>query len=191
MKKILAALSATLLPVLASAGTLLTYTGNLFTDVNPTYGYSTSNRVTASISLSSALGTSLTNFNATSLITDWRIADGVIVVNSSTTTPAFVVSTDSAGAILAWDFTAYDCVRSGVAQIETSYGLPGLSPCGTLQDFDLSSISFTAQTASVRNNQPGTWVVTEVPEPDPLLLLVLGLGAIYGSMNWSRASRRS
>jgi hypothetical protein len=172
------------LPVFA--GPIYSYMGHPFTLVNAALGVTLSDRITGWVETSGSLAANLLQADVTALIQDYEFSDGINFIDSASTSPGFVVTTDAAGRITDWNFTAWNCNDLGVPQVETSNTLSGLSPCGTAPGTDLASLSFTA-TVGQNFGVPGTWslVVAAVPEPNSANLLGLS-AAVFGAMRVRR-----
>ena len=171
--------AAFLVPPAALADTIYAYTGNPYTFAG--FGLTTSDFISGTVSLSVPLGPNLVAANVTGLITDYSFTDGLNVIDSTTTTPGFLVTTDSTGAIIEWNFTAW----SGIfltPQVETRKVLAGLSPFGTVPGTsDLASLAFFAEIGQNWDN-PGIWSGPQaaIPEPGTMLLLGSGLLGVAG-----------
>jgi hypothetical protein len=161
------------------ANVIYTYTGNPYTYINGGYGVVVGDLISGQIELTSNLAPNLTAYNATSGIVGYSFSDGVNIIDGTTTSAGFVVSTNASGAIIDWNFTAWNCNQIGIPQVETSYTLAGLSPCGTAPGTDIASLSFTAVIGK-NERVPGTWSIglAPIPEPSTYARMALGLGAV-------------
>ena len=128
-----------------------TYTGMPFTFA--TSGLTTANYISGAVTLSSALAPSLTAAVVTPL--SYSFTDGLHTVNQANTLSSFVVSTDAAGLLTAWDFTAYTRTR-GDPEFEMSRLLPGQAPTGTAPNDDTVSLA-DVQIVAQNTDTPGTW----------------------------------
>lgn len=163
----------------ARADAIYTYTGNHFSTVF-CCGVTTSNFESGTVTFSAPLAANLTEADVSSLVTAFFFTDGVQTASNTTTSPHFVVSTNSSGQITAWDFEAFT-FTTGVPEFQTTNGLFTCRPNGcTTGNGD--SVSLTNVQVVAQNSRPGTWQSpSTVPEPSSLLLLssgLLGLGQV-------------
>lgn len=158
----------------ASAGPVVyKYTGNDFTTVFAS-GYTTADKITGTITLSSALPDSLTTLtDETALVTAYSFSDGVNSFVSpccdSGNQTIFDFTTDSSGNITDW-----------VVTLETDDNHTGdMTTQGGVTAFDQSLVGGVL--GGDNNGSPGVWTlessVSPVPEPATWMLLVLGFGA--------------
>lgn len=158
----------------ASAQVIYTYTGNDFASVFAP-GYTTSDKITGTLTLSSALPDLLTPLtNEAALVTSYSFSDGV----NSFTAPCcdagnqtiFDFTTDASGNITNW-----------IVTLETNDNHTGdLTTEGGVSAFDLS---LTDGVLGGRNDgAPGVWSVqsmtSPVPEPATWTLLLIGYSAL-------------
>jgi hypothetical protein len=132
-----------------------TYTGTLFTQVSGPY--TTSDKVTGSLSFTDALAPNLSLTSVTPLA--FSFFDGVQTIDSSNSTSVDVrFTTNSTGAITGWLLQFF----SNTGRIETANTIVGLD-LGQLAPFD------TGATGSVQfpgGLNPGTWSATTTSVPD-------------------------
>jgi len=161
------------LPSMASSVTY-TYTGNDFeTATSP---YTTSDFVSGSFTLPTALGDNLVDDDITSIISSYSFTDGVETF-SSTSDPAaeetLDVSTNSTGAITAWS-------------ISLATGPPASNSVSTFSNSaDSGELNEGFAGLGTTIGDPGTWAETvngggssPVPEPGSVALIAFGLVGI-------------
>jgi hypothetical protein len=172
----------------ASAGPVIyQYTGNNFTSVFAP-GYTTSDKITGTITLSSALPDSLTTLtDETALVTGYSFSDGVNSFVSpccdSGNQTIFEFATDSSGNITDW-----------VVTLETDDNHTGdMTTEGGLTAFDQSLTGGVL--GGDNNGLPGVWTLgsmtSPVPEPASWMLLVLGFGALGWRLRSARRPLRA
>jgi PEP-CTERM motif len=165
----------------ASADVIYTYTGNDFGGGGGTVNspYTTSDKITGTVTLSGALGDSLSNSTVSPVA--YSFSDGIVTLTSpaccnTSTQTEFVFSTDASGNITHW--TVIVQANGNTTEIETTD--PSM---GTAFDETTAKNVLGAENLS---DPPGTWksatVTTSVPEPASLALLgsgLLGLAFFY------------
>jgi hypothetical protein len=144
---------------LANANVILTYTGNNFTSV--TGVYTTSDKVTASITLANPLGNNLNLASVSPLSFTMNDGEQTLTQNNSLRNVQF--STDPTGVITNWD--VFSAMQASIAptlfnQIITSNAA---TPDGIA---DKGNNIFLPGSASNSGN-PGTWTETTVSVPAP------------------------
>jgi len=142
-----------------------TYTGNDFEFATPPY--TTSDRITGSITLANPLGD---NLNGASVAPSaFSFFDGVQTVSSSNFSgDAFQFWTDGTGSITQWLTLVWGPDPNDSIQSANTTG-------------DVEDIGFIHSTSGIRNSDPGSWAVT--PLPATLPLFASGLGAL-GLLGW-------
>lgn len=151
---------------MARADVIYTYTGNDFTTaVSP---YTTSDRITGSVTLTAALGADSSIATPTARLVSYSFSDGVQTVTN--TTPGvdlatLYLATNADAAISNWNIAIL--VPNGGADQTCSMGVN----CGVFgTTFD------TADSGHAYNqDDPGIWTISSVPEPSSLVLLGTGL----------------
>jgi hypothetical protein len=166
----------------ASAQVVYKYTGNNFTNVFAP-GYTTSDKITGTLTLSSALPDSLSILtNEAGLVTSYSFSDGV----NSFVSPCcdtgnqtvFDFTTDSSGNITGWTVT-----------LETDDNLTGdMTTQSGVSAFDQSLTGGVL--GGSNDGSPGVWTLesasSAVPEPASWMLLVMG----FGALGWRARSGR-
>jgi hypothetical protein len=166
----------------ASAQVVYKYTGNNFTNVFAP-GYTTSDKITGTLTLSSALPDSLSILtNEAGLVTSYSFSDGV----NSFVSPCcdtgnqtvFDFTTDSSGNITGWTVT-----------LETDDNLTGdMTTQSGASAFDQSLTGGVL--GGSNDGSPGVWTLesasSAVPEPASWMLLVMG----FGALGWRARSGR-
>lgn len=169
----LAAILVSLMPFAAKADPITyTYTGNDFTSFTLPSAYTTSDSVTGSITLTSALADNISTFFAqpTASIVSFTFSDGQqTITNLNATGDAFSFKTDASGNIIDWQVT----VDIGAVATDS---IGTVDAPGTLGVFDQGV--FENSEGSNRNS-PGTWISsaasTALPEPASIAILCMGL----------------
>ncbi len=171
-------LIATCSPQVATATSILTYTGNPYTtivDTNTISGtYETTMFVSATIELASDLGA---NFDATVTPLHFSVNDGRFTITDLFPSSLFHFTTDAAGAITKWYFEVHESFDSLQGLIIQS--AHDLVVFGTVRDTGSILVFSTGEgDAGIVQDSGGRWVVgavAAVPEPSALTLLVTGL----------------
>ena len=171
----------------ARADVTYTYTGNDFTSA--TFPYTTSDSVTGSITLTSALADNISSFinQPAASIVSFSFSDGQqTITNANATLSQFDFETNSSGDITYWQLVV------GIGSVfQDSIGTsnaPGIAVVDQgVMDYD--------NDAADNFNDPGTWTTgsasTPVPEPGSLVLLGTGLAALAASFRaWGAMRRR-
>ena len=173
----------------ANANTILTYTGNHFTDVSGFYN--TGERVTLSIVLSAPLPLNYTGVIPN--LISWTANDGVQTLantqNLNVIDPtANSITTDGTGSITKWSLE-FGVLPSLGNHIFTTNNFP--FPPNFQQDSgEQFPFNGTPNFGHVNNNQ-GIWSVTaKTPLPATLPLFATGLGAL-GLLGWRRRRKQA
>jgi hypothetical protein len=173
------------LPKVASADTVYTYTGKDFTTLSNntafTNQFTTSDFITGYFDLASPLAANLT---ATAITpTSFSFSDGVdTIADADAASSSFDVSTDATGRITAW--TIYLSAGS-------SFPVENISSVNTSAQIDVGYDVFsTSRTGNSsysggNGNAAGTWTSETVtpgatPEPSGLMLLGTGMVGMWG-----------
>lgn len=158
----------------ASAQAVYVYTGNNFTNVFAP-GYTTSDKITGTLTLSSTLPSSLTTLtNEVALVTSYSFSDGVNTFNSpccdTGNQTIFDFMTDSSGNITNWVVTL-ETDDNHTGDLTTESGVAG---------FDQSLVGGVL--GGDNEGVPGVWslqsTMSAVPEPATWTLLLLGLAGV-------------
>jgi hypothetical protein len=160
----------------ASADTIYTYTGNDFTFASSPY--TTTDMVTGTIDLSTALGD---NFGpATITPVSFTFSDGVQTISNTTSSLVSAkflsFSTDALGNIIGWDIDLQT-----TAGTLLTFNVPGATADGGCEPEGCSVLSTTTAASNV--GDAGVWATT--PLPAALPLFATGLGAL-GLLGWRR-----
>jgi hypothetical protein len=162
----------------ARANTIYTYTGNDFTFFQDST-LTTSDFISASVTLASPLADNLSNANETGAALSWSITDQVSTINQASPDAAadldLFFSTNATGAITSWEFndTAGNCATNCLQLVTQDFPqFPG-------DDLDQSSacVNNTCGIPSANNDTtPGVWRATtaSAPEPSGKALITLG-----------------
>jgi hypothetical protein len=172
--------------VIASTANAMTYTyaGNNFSLITGAF-YTTSMSLNTSITLTSALGSSLTNYDALSDIVSFSANDGVQTITEANvfSFEEFRVSTNGAGEIVDW---AMEWITAGTESIYSCGGGGSVSAVGTcftsfgnVVAVDYGFFFTLPSSATTENGVPGVWT-TVVPEPNTALLIAMGLAGLAG-----------
>jgi hypothetical protein len=163
------------LPVAASADPVTyTYTGNDFTSFTQPSAYTTSDSVTGSVTLSSALADNINTFvlEPGASVLSFSFSDGLqTITNLNATGSAFAFKTDASGNITDWQLT----VNIGPV---ASDSIASVNAPGNLGVFDQGVFENSQGT---NRSSAGTWVTgstsvsTDVPEPASIAILCVGL----------------
>ena len=151
-----------------AAITTYTYTGNNFDSVKGPY--TTSHSVSGSITLSNALASNLSSFTTVSP-TSFSFSDGINTVTNTTANVGslFAFKTDSIGNIFQWQVTVY---IGSVNQFSiATVNAPSLYPI-----YDQVIVNSGNSAYGQILNNPGTWTVATVPEPETNAMILAGLG---------------
>jgi MYXO-CTERM domain-containing protein len=184
----------------ASANAIYSYDGNPFEyvdDPNPPAGtFDTTDRVTGSFELASALAPNLAFADISGSLVSWSFDNGRDTITSgSGVVGTFLVSTDATGDIDRWEIEVWDAAglpttvgeqrkavgtqRDGTYAVTIDFGQVAecaVAGCGTL-----------SVDAASNSDVPGTW--TLVPEPASGAMAALGLVAL-GARRRRRQSPR-
>jgi hypothetical protein len=156
-----------------------TYTGNDFTSASGSY--STSDKVTGSLTFSAPLGANFEGTPSATLL-NFVFSDGVGPGNiaggpGETGRSIIILGTDAAGAINSWNINLLVFLPPNSSEtkgIQTENDSGGVVDMGNLDEatgfVGIGSVS----------NSPGMWVLTASPEPCTLGLLAVGMFAVYG-----------
>lgn len=159
----------------AKADVIYTYTGNNFTDVF-TAGYTTSDKITGTLTLSSALPSSLSTLtNESALVVSYSFTDGVNTFTKpccdSGSQTIFSFETDGSGTITNWD-VILETDDNHTGDLTTLSGPTG---------FDQSLVD--GALGGKNNADQGIWSLqsstSSVPEPESLAIFaaaLIGLG---------------
>jgi hypothetical protein len=158
MAIVVAAMVNTFSAVTANADVIYSYTGNPFTQVIPPY--TTSDFLTVTLTLSAPLADNLNLLSVSPQ--SFTFSDGEFTIDNTTPgvfSPAFFLSTDSAGNISNWSISV-QLASLTFDLFTTTNNLPSYV-------FDLSSfVSFPPSFVpnfAINTSSPGTWVL--VPGP--------------------------
>ena len=162
----------------ANADVIYSYLGNDFT--NPTGPYTTSDHVTLSFTLASALGD---NLPLTTVVpVTYTINDGVNTFsNTQQNTIFFFLSTSTAGSINAWDI---EVDAAGSTALNQSLIRTKSLPSSTFDQGLIISSGLTS--TGISSDNPGAWTgPTEISVPGPIAGaglpgLILASGGLLG-----------
>ncbi len=159
---------------------IYTYTGNDFTSASGPYA--TSDKVTGSITFSAPLGDNYKG-SPTDLIQSFSLSDGVNeLVSGRPGIPVQLLAgsfeTDSAGAIVGWDFGAQSL--PGPASTNPPVIIQTMTFPFVTNVVDQASIGMPpGELSAFVQNAPGEWVETIAPEPSPGLLFGLSVALLF------------
>jgi hypothetical protein len=177
--------------LIGSAQTYIyTYTGNDFTSASGTY--TTSDKVTGSITFSAPLGDNYEG-NPSATMLNFNFSDGVGPQNIGGGTHAvfpnvadFTFGTDSSGAIVSWNCDLLAFLPP--FQAETK-GIQTENDSGNVVDSgNLDESSGIVGEGSVASD-PGVWVETIVPEPSVGLLFVSFAALVLASWRFKQIKK--
>jgi MYXO-CTERM domain-containing protein len=159
----------------ANANVILTYTGNDFTDV--VTPYTTSDKITATIILASALPPNQLPILVTPI--SFTLTDGVQTLTNQTPSvkSSFSFDTDSTGSIDGWIID----VQTGVGAFSPPL-INTEKTGGFTTDYGQTSASVFGENL----NDGGTWTATPVPVPAPPLSNLAALGVLGLAFFWRR-----
>jgi hypothetical protein len=169
----------------AHASVTYDYTGNNYNGfvMGP---YSTNDRVTGSIALSSALGNNLSDVTVTPTAFDFF--DGVQhITNLTANASEFEFSTDGSAHISAWGLSVFNGL--GDPSGGTIESTSGILPAPSF-DFAVQFVSHSNTGQGIESGNPGTWIgpiASNVPEPSTWAMMILGFAGI-GFMAYRRKS---
>ena len=156
----------------AHANVVLAYTGNDFTDFAAP-PYTSTDKVTASITLANPLGDNLPLQAVTAIM--FSMSDGVQTITNTTSPaagPEFEFATNATGDIVNW-----------FVQVLAGPNASILSANGLGSTLDRAVLSGANATVF---GDPRTWTSTVVPEPSTWLMMLLGFAGL-GFMGYRRA----
>jgi hypothetical protein len=171
----------------AGAVAIYTYTGNTFESVGrwPMPPYTTTDRVTATMTLTGPLGPDLSGFDATPNLVALSMSDGhqtLDLTNPGPGVPAIIATffTDAAGNITGWIARVGTFITVGPTKDVLFFGISTQSfPGSQIIDTVAQTVPpFTSDLDAFVQNDPGVW--TLIPEPGTVTLLALGLAAMAG-----------
>jgi hypothetical protein len=171
----------------AQANTMFTYTGNDYTSCAGSYCVGGPYALSVSF-VTTLTGNALDNLPFTDItptITSFAFTDGSGLKVDQNTLGGYAeinISTDASGNIVTWLTGGY--ADSSQVQMQTNWHSPfGFIPGA---DFSETTANFAGSWGFV-NDDPGTWMKSEVPEPATLVLLSAGL-AINGARRLAKRS---
>jgi hypothetical protein len=168
----------------AWANAIYTYTGNPFTNVQPTY--TTADRVTVTMTLTNPLGPNLSASDVTPNLVALSMSDGLQTIDLTTpglTGTIATFSTDPSGNISLWNVAlTLDTGPFGncCSQIGTENDINPKDGTPIMQD-DASAGNppgSVFEALGSNSNAPGQWSVA--PEPNTVALLLVGLVTMAG-----------
>jgi MYXO-CTERM domain-containing protein len=171
----------------AHANVILTYTGNDFTTLSPPFTpnpYTTTDNVTASITLANPLGDNLNLASVTPLA--FSLSDGVQTITdaSSLAFKEFLFSTDSAAAIKAWVVEVRPSAHPGL--INTTNGPPPTM----IRDIAEAANQFGGTFDAFVEDHPGRWTTSNVAVDEPPTVSLLGAGLLGLGLLWWRRRQK-
>jgi MYXO-CTERM domain-containing protein len=162
----------------AHAHVILTYTGNDFTFfIVP---YTSTDKVTASITLANPLGDNLNLAPVTPRV--FSLSDGVRTLSEvdPSISGIFEFSTNAAGMITEWDVEASR--TGGPANFIATQDVPGMI-------IDIAVLIPVGSHMGSVLNDPGVWTASSAAVPEPPTVSVLGAGLLgLGLLWWHRRS---
>jgi hypothetical protein len=183
-KRLLASslLSVAVLILVASTAVAQTptyeYQGNNF--FLPQLPYTSAMSMHISVTLAMPLGANLVGFDAFSSINSFAASDGQRVITEADDLASgaeFVVTTDANGAITAWSWQSRLDLAGEIFYTCSGPGSGGSSACAQGFIPDDRTVVWGGGAARAANN-PGTWELTNVPEPSSALLIAMGLAGL-------------
>lgn len=155
-----------------AAPTTYTYSGATFDIVSAQYTFS--DRVSGSITLANALASNLTSFVTVTPIA-FSLSDGITTLSNTTSQVGslFAFKTDALGEIYQWQAVVY---VGSVSQ----YAISTVNAPGIYGANDHAYVNSGNSAYGQILNQPGTWTITAVPEPESYAMLLAGLAMIGG-----------
>jgi len=172
----------------AGAAVVYTYTGNDYTSViSP---FTTSESVSGSFTLSTALGDSLSGVYVAPL--SFSFSDGVATYNSLNSLSAiFVFSTDASGHIIAWEVGVGNPTTGNLIVTCNAGPFCGILDVPPQPQFDEGLLGRYPNFAYGANSgDPGTWSVSQTPLPAAFPLFATGLCAL-GLLGWRRKRKNA
>jgi hypothetical protein len=153
----------------------LTYTGNYFTSIGNNV-YSTSDRITATIVLSSPLGR---NFDGLVVPSSFMLSDGVnSYSNSPGTLSDFDFVTNGSGQITSWSMDArIDGFYYFAQSMDMAGDVEDIGEFGVTEDREYG----------LNMNDPGSWTTGGAPEPAEWAILLMGIAVLGGTLRLRRA----
>ena len=182
-------------PFLCSAGTITySYVGNNFTSVS--LPFTTSESITGEMTLPDPLAANLADFMVGG-VTTFSWSDGAFTLNSANARTLFMVSTDSAGNITAWNVYSSRTTAGDGADLSTcsSVEIGTRGSCNNLgKPEDFATLNGGYPLGSYANNlsKPGTWTTTvAAPEPFGFVLVPMGLATLAVLRHRGKRSREA
>lgn len=174
---------ATLSLSAAAHAATYTYTGDDFNSFSLPSAYTAADKVTGSITLTSALADNLTSFVSVpaASITSFSFSDGLQTIsNANATGSAFAFKTDATGKITAWQVTVL--IGSVASDSIATVDFPGV--LGVFDD------GVFENSVGSNRNLAGTWTGggPAVPEPATWAMMLAGFGGLGAAM---RSRRRT
>src|SRR5262245_52469164 len=129
------------------------YIGNHFTDVSGLY--TTSDFVTAMVTLAGPLGANMPLTDVTSQVIAFTLSDGVQTITETESPPgfsSFVFSTDASGFITAWHLDVLDIIHPFASGIDTVFRGPATGTGSDAGNYGSFNNGFNM-------NSPGEWTV--------------------------------
>jgi hypothetical protein len=157
------------------ADAIYTYAGHNFTLVSG--AYTTADKVAATLTLTSPLGSGLSNQNELPKVVALQMSDGEQTLNASFASADVVFSTDPAGNISQWDVDLGYTNSLGPIIPRSIETLGNVAHGGGTDSGQIFFLGIPVEGSIL--NDPGVW--TLVPEPGTVTLLAVGLAAMAGS----------